>query len=527
MRTKNRNTIYGFIGVILLISTTLPFYTLYNSNNIAVKNVTEDETEFNIMEYLLQNDFSENISEHAELIDAINVVISNQGENNNENDDNPKLKTSGLLSGTIVELPWWLELLFKNPLLGIAVLMVMGLGIGITEVAKALFAKAFPGVTEMFEALNEFIECMENLEENLGNALDNAFENVVEGCIEAIAEAIVDGLCYEPPNLWEVRELVSQQLKLIDSSTDWQNTKLCFVDAYITDSMSFKFKNLAGNLMYLCAMEFWIENKIYNFPDYEDPKTWYKPYNLNSWSDFADFALFYNLELSPCVIIADDYNIGFDFSNDGCVNYKSNNYIQSYGFLHFLGTKRSQEIVWGGAYIHEEEELIWQEMVNELSNALFNGFANDPDLESVRDEFKGVIESTERSTWDTIVEVMNNGPPLDFSQHPFFSLIVVLNWANQQEHRREELERIDKALHEFFDDIDNDEINKKIDEALDDFFDDIDDYGEYYDGSGDSNGQSTGDPDDGSSDDNGQSTGDPDDGSSDDNGQSTGDPDDG
>ena len=216
MRTKNRNTIYGFIGVILLISTTLPFYTLYNSNNIAVKNVTEDETEFNIMEYLLQNDFSENISEHAELIDAINVVISNQGENNNENDDNPKLKTSGLLSSTNVESPWWFELLCNNPLLGIAVIMVMGLVIGIREVVKALFAKAFPGVTEMFEALNEFIECMENLEENLGNALDNAFENVVEGCIEAIAEAIVDGLCYEPLNFWEIRELVSQQLKLID-----------------------------------------------------------------------------------------------------------------------------------------------------------------------------------------------------------------------------------------------------------------------------------------------------------------------
>jgi len=348
MRVKNKKILYRSLIIISLLSTILPFYTLLTLNTLGAKAVSEEVIDFDYIESLLGCNVSEDDPEHADLVNAINFLKSNYGDMLNAKDQNSLLKTSGTtlnlnldlnLSPTSAEIPWWFKLLCNNPLLGIIVLMGMGLIIGIQEVAKALFAKAFPGLYEMFAALNEFQEAMENLEENLGKAINNALENVVEGFVEATAEALVESLYYEPLALREVRELVSQQLKLIDSRTKWQSVKSDFVNNYITGSnpSSFKFKNLAGNLIYLCAMEYWIENKNNVEPDYADPKTWSHPYCGDTWYCYADYALYYNLEKLnnywkniagiPEVMLSEDYRIGVDFKSNDKIDYALNNQV--------------------------------------------------------------------------------------------------------------------------------------------------------------------------------------------------------
>lgn len=353
MKIKNKKILYGPLSVILLLTTVLPYSTLLTVNTIGTKAFPEDVKNFNYIESLFEFNVSEDNPEQADIVNAINFLKSNYGEIIDTKDQNSQLKTSGTvlnlnldlnLSPTKAEIPWWFKLLCNNPLLGVIVMMGMGLIISMREVAKALFAKAFPGLTEMFEAINEFIEVMDNLEENLGNTINNALENVVEGFIEATAEALVESLYYEPLDLWEVRELVSQQLKLIDSKTDWQSVKNNFVDNYITCSnpSSFKFKNLAGNLIYLCAIEYWIYNKNNAEPDYADPTTWIHPYCGDTWYCYADYALYYNLEKPdnywkniagvPEVMFSEDYRIGIDFDSNEKMDYALNNQVMAQVF---------------------------------------------------------------------------------------------------------------------------------------------------------------------------------------------------
>jgi hypothetical protein len=348
MRIKNKKMLYGLLSVFLLLSTILPCYTLLTLNTTGAKAVSEDIIDFDYIESLLKYNSSEDSSEYQDVVNAINFLESNYGEIIGAKDQNMQLKTSGAtlnlnldlnLGITKAEIPWWFKLLCNNPLLGIIVLMGMGLIIGIREVAKSLFAKAFPGVTEMLVALNEFMEMIDNLEENLGNAIDNALENVVEGFIEATIEGIEESLNYEPPKLYEIREIVSHQLRLIDSRTDWQNVKSDFVNNYITGSnpSSFKFKNLAGNLIYLCAMEYWVDNKNYAEPKWADPKTWSHPYCGDTWYCYADYALYYNLEKPnnhwigkagiPEIMFSEDYRIGIDFNSNEKMDYGLNNQV--------------------------------------------------------------------------------------------------------------------------------------------------------------------------------------------------------
>ena len=538
MRIKNKKMLYGSLSVFLLLSTILPCYTLLILNTTGAKAVSEDIIDFDYIESLLQYNSSEDSSEYQDVVNAINYLESNYGDILDAEDQNSLLKTSSTnlnlnlninLGITKVEIPWWLNLLSKNPLLGLVVLMVMGLGIGMREVAKSLFAKAFPGVTEMLEALNEFVECMENLEENLGDAIDNALENVVEGFIEATIEGIDDSFNYEPPNLWEIRELVSIQLKTIDSSNDWTCIKQEFQTDYIDNSKSFRFKNLAGSLMYLYTFDYWFKNQMLPNPSYDDPSTWYCPYDLDLWSTFADFALYYHLELSCSqykdiaylrnIVIPDDYNLYFDFNHDSRIDYISDFLFQTTDIFSFLASSSDINILssvtrYYKSYMNSVQipgtrddpfSTTWACIVNIIAQKYV-----EPALERQRlhdDYYKKAYDEISKALYDPTMENIEICEDICKEALKCIETTEVLgDWTDFS--RCEDITElcldclvaISDIEDEYSDPYDPYDINR-----------DDDNWGD----GNDNNGQSTGEPDDGSSDDNGQSTGDFDDGSSD------------